>query len=46
MSKLSNSIRAEVPAAARRKGYPGCFKPGNQIGKEHRFKKQEKSQAI
>lgn len=22
-------------------GYPGCFKPGNQIGKEHRFKKQE-----
>lgn len=32
--------RLMAQAESKRKGYPGGFKPGNEIGKEYRFKKK------
>ena len=32
--------RLMAQAESKRKGYPGAFKPGNEIGKEYRFKKK------
>lgn len=46
LADVWNERRFWAHVMSKKKGYPGCFKPGNQIGKEHRFKKQEKSQAI
>lgn len=40
LAKIWDERRAWALAAARRKGYPGCFKPGNTIGKDWRFKKK------
>ena len=42
LAKIWDERRAWALAAARRKGYPGCFKPGNEIGKEYRFKPKNK----
>lgn len=33
-----NERRKWANSSSRRKGYPGAFKPGNEIGKEYRFK--------
>lgn len=38
-----NERRKWAQIASRRKGYPGTFKPGCEIGKEYRFKKKESS---
>lgn len=35
-----NERRKWANAVARAKGYPGCFKQGNEVGKEYRFKKR------
>lgn len=32
--------------ASKRKGYPGTFKPGNEIGKEYRFKRAVRSKNV
>lgn len=46
LAKIWDERRFWAHAMSKKKGYPGCFKPGNQIGKEHRFKKKENPQAI
>lgn len=35
-----NERRQWAHSASKIKGYPGSFKPGNEIGKEYRFKKK------
>ena len=40
LAKIWDERRAWALAAARRKGYPGCFKPGNTISKEWWLKKK------
>lgn len=46
LADVWNERRFWANAVAKKKGYPGCFQPGNQIGKEHRFKKKEEPKAI
>lgn len=39
LSNVWNERRQWAHSASKIKGYPGSFKPGNEIGKEYRFKK-------
>lgn len=32
--------------AGKKKGYPGTFKPGNEIGKEYRFKRAVRGENV
>ena len=39
LAKIWEERRLMARASSKAKGYPGCFKPGNMIGEEYRFKK-------
>jgi len=39
LANIWEERRLMAKAASKAKGYPGCFKPGNMIGEEYRFKK-------
>ena len=42
LERVWNERRFWAHVSAKKKGYPGCFKPGNEIGKEYRFKPKNK----
>lgn len=46
LSGIWDERRLMAHASSKRKGYPGAFRPGNEIGKEYRFKKNIKSKQM
>lgn len=41
LTDVWNERRLMAHASAKRKGYPGCFKPGCKVGEKYWFKKKE-----